>query len=60
MVGKPYLDVPSEQNRPPLVKADPVTVKNPRLPGNDAYSDPNANQVLPNAQLMLKLQNIHW
>jgi hypothetical protein len=60
MVGKPYLDVPSEQNRPPLVKADPRPVKNPRVPGNDAYSDPNANPVLPNTQLTTKLQNIHW
>ena len=37
MVGKPYLDVPSEQNRPPLTRGDPRAVTNPRLPANDAY-----------------------
>lgn len=31
-VGRPYLDSPNQQNRPPVVKADPVPVKNPRLP----------------------------
>jgi hypothetical protein len=60
MVGRPYLDAPSEQNRPPLVKADPRPVKDPRLPGNNAYTDPNGNQVLSNAQLTTKLQNVNW
>jgi hypothetical protein len=32
MVGKPYLDKPCEQNRPPIVKGDPKPVSNPRLP----------------------------
>lgn len=58
MVGKPYLDVPQEQNRPPLVKADPRPVTNPRLP--TPYTDPEANQVLPNNQLTAKLNNFHW
>jgi hypothetical protein len=58
MVGKPYLDVPQEQNRPPLVKADPRPVANPRLP--DPYTDPDSNQVLPNNQLLAKLNNSHW
>jgi hypothetical protein len=58
MVGKPYLDVPQEQNRPPLVKSDPRPVINPRLP--TPYIDPEANQVLPNNQLVAKLNNFHW
>lgn len=58
MVGRPYLDAPSEQDRPPLVKADPRPVTMPRLPST--YTDPSSNQVLQNEQLTLKLQNIHW
>jgi hypothetical protein len=58
LVGKPYLDVPQEQNRPPLVKADPRPVTNPRLPV--PYTDPNANQVLSNTQLTAKLNSFHW
>lgn len=40
MVGKPYLDTPNEQNRPPLVKNDPKVVANPRPP--TPYTDPNS------------------
>jgi hypothetical protein len=58
LVGKPYLDVPQEQNRPPLVKADPRPVTNPRLPV--PYTDPNANQVLSNTQLTAKLNSFNW
>lgn len=58
MVGKPYLDVPNEQNRPPLVKDDPKVVKNPRPPV--PYTDPEVPQVLPYNQLIVKLQNIEW
>jgi hypothetical protein len=32
MVGRPYLDTPNEQNRPPLVKDDPRPLKDPRVP----------------------------
>ena len=32
-VGKPFLDEPNEQNRPPLIKGDPKAVKNPRPMG---------------------------
>ena len=32
MVGKPFLDEPNEQLRPPLVKADPAVVKDQRPP----------------------------
>jgi len=58
MVGKPYLDTPNEQNRPPLVKADPKVVKYPRPP--TPYTDPEVPQVLPYNQLIVKLQNINW
>lgn len=38
MVGRPYLDKPNEQNRPPLVKSDPFAVNDPRPP--TPYPDP--------------------
>lgn len=41
MVGKPYVDVPNEQNRPPLVKNDPRPVKNPRVPQNTVQNTLN-------------------
>lgn len=43
MVGKPFLDKPNEQNRPPLVKDDPRPVKNPRPP--TPYTDPESPQI---------------
>jgi hypothetical protein len=58
MVGSPYLDIPCEQNRPPLVKDDPKPVEKPRLP--IPYTDPDSNPVLPNAELLRKLQNLNW
>ena len=58
LVGKPYLDVPNEQTRPPLVKGDPQTIKNPSLP--ESYIDPEGNPILQNKQLTEKLNNIHW
>lgn len=58
MVGKPFEDVPNEQNRPPITKYDPRPVMNPRLP--TPYTDPNSPVSLPNAQLMAKLNNFHW
>ena len=33
MVGRPFLDIPNQQARPPLVKADPKVVINPRPMG---------------------------
>lgn len=30
-VGKPFLDTPNEQNRPPILPPDPVPVVDPRL-----------------------------
>lgn len=29
-VGRPYVDVPNEQNRPPILPPDPVPIKDPR------------------------------
>ena len=58
MVGPPYLDKPSQQNRPPIVKGDPKSVKNPRLPKD--YTSPDANPVLPNKELEQKLKNTKW
>lgn len=31
LVGRPYLDKPNEQNRPPILPPDPVPVTNPRV-----------------------------
>ncbi len=58
MVGPEYLDKPQEQNRPPLVKADPRPIKNPRLPV--PYTDPEVPTVLPYPQLLAKLQTINF
>jgi hypothetical protein len=30
LVGKPFLDIPNEQYRPPLIKGDPKSVENAR------------------------------
>lgn len=58
MVGEPFLDIPSEQNRPPITKPDPKPVKNARPPENYIASD--ANTVLPYDQLTAKLKNVRW
>lgn len=33
MVGRPFLDVPNQQNRPPQIKGDPKVVRDPRPEG---------------------------
>lgn len=58
MIGKPYLDKPSQQNRPPITKDDPKTVTNPRLPKD--YKSADSNQVLPHGELIKKLQEVKW
>ena len=58
MVGKPYLDKPSQQNRPPITNDDPKTVANPRLPKD--YKSADSNQVLPHGELIKKLQEVKW
>lgn len=32
LVGRPYVDVPNEQARPPILPPDPIPVTNPRPP----------------------------
>lgn len=54
MVGRPYLDVPNEQNRPPLVKDDPRPVKNPRPPL--PYTDPEYPVVDPFPEILAELE----
>jgi hypothetical protein len=58
LVGRPYLDKPCEQDRPPIVKDDPRAIANPRLPAD--YREPDANRVLPNKQLEQKLAIAKW
>jgi len=58
MVGKPYLDKPCQQNRPPIVKDDPKPFKNTRLPKD--YTSPGENPVLAPNALLNKLNNIKW
>ena len=58
MVGPPFLDKPSEQNRPPIVKDDPKTLKNPRLPKD--YISPDSNPAPGNKELTNKLNKVQW
>jgi hypothetical protein len=58
MVGPPFIDVPSQQNRPPIVKNDPKTLKNPRLPKD--YISPEGNPVAAPNVLLNKLNNLNW
>ena len=58
MVGKPYLDKPCQQNRPPIVKDDPVPLKNPRFPKD--YDGMEVNPVEPYNNLFAKLNSVHW
>ena len=47
MVGKPFVDIPNQQARPPLVKADPKVVINPRPMGLELESGLPAPENLP-------------
>lgn len=44
LVGRPYLDTPNEQNRPPAVKNDPRPVKDPRVPQNTVQNTLNRGE----------------
>ena len=44
-VGKPYADVPNQQNRPPILEPDPVPVRDPRLP--QGSTETHSNNTLP-------------
>lgn len=59
--GRPFLDVHQEQNRPPLVKADPYPVKNPRLPQPDSDGYPLYG--MPTAapqEVIAHLNTLNW
>lgn len=56
MIGKPYLDKPSQQNRPPIVKDDPRAIRDARISSN--YS--SVREVDSHAKLLEKLNNEKW
>lgn len=61
MVGRPYLDVPNEQLRPPKTQADPYAVINPRLPQPYGPDLSNSPQVPPAQQAAIQLnRDAHW
>lgn len=43
MVGRPFVDVPNEQARPPILPPDPVPVRLPRPPKPTVYTWATAN-----------------
>lgn len=43
IVGRPFVDEPNEQNRPPQIKGDPQAVQNPRPFGIETPEGPDAN-----------------
>lgn len=43
IVGRPFVDEPNEQNRPPQIKGDPKAVQNPRPFGIETPEGPDAN-----------------
>lgn len=42
IVGRPFVDEPNEQNRPPKIKGDPKAVQNPRPFGIETPQGPEA------------------
>lgn len=42
IVGRPFVDEPNEQNRPPQIKGDPKAVQNPRPFGIETPQGPDA------------------
>jgi hypothetical protein len=57
LVGKPFVDIPNEQNRPPMIKKDPVPIENPRPP---IPNPPNNNIALPYKELEELLNSYNW
>jgi hypothetical protein len=43
IVGRPFVDEPNEQNRPPQIKSDPKAVQDPRPFGINTPEGPDAN-----------------
>ncbi len=59
LVGKPFEDKPNEQGRTPVLREDPVPVKNPRFPQEKGFfTEPP--QPIPNAERLEKLQKFSW
>lgn len=58
MVGKPFVDIPAEQNRPPLTKDDPRPVKNAR-PFIGEETVPPAPELTFN-QIIASLKSARW
>ena len=56
-VGKQYLDVPSQINRPPKIKSDPYPIKDPRPPAS-LGGTPAPYQ--SNNQIFANLINFNW
>ncbi len=59
LVGKPFVDVPNEQNRPPLTKDDPRPIKNPR-PFIQDSAPPPAPPDLTFSQIIASLNAARW
>lgn len=56
MVGKPFIDIPSQAQRPPLILGDPKPVENPRIP-----HDFEPTPLLPDyKQLIIQLTNTRF
>jgi hypothetical protein len=43
IVGRPFVDEPNQQNRPPQIKGDPKTLQNPRPFGIETPQGPEAS-----------------
>ncbi len=54
LVGKPYLDEPNEQNRPPKGGTDPKPIINPRPPAY--YLDPESNPIESYKKVLAELE----
>lgn len=54
IVGVPYLDEPNSQLRPPPIKDDPISIKDPRPPY--PYFDPSAPDITPYPEIIEKLE----
>jgi hypothetical protein len=57
MVGRPFLDALNEQNRPPMIKPDPIPIKDARPP---IPNPPNNNIALPYKELEILLNDYKW
>src|SRR3954463_13016780 len=55
LVGRPFLDTPNEQLRPPLVKSDPKSVSDPRPPV--PYTDPEYPVIGTYAQTVVQIDD---